>query len=37
MLPPDLVSILTWTEAVPLLLALVGSFMTIYAYCTTGI
>ena len=30
MLPPDLVSILTWTEAVPLLLALAGSFMTVY-------
>ena len=30
MLPPDLVSILTWTEAVPLLLALAGSFMTMY-------
>ena len=31
MLPPDLVSILTWTEAVPLLLVLAGSFMTVYA------
>ena len=31
MLPPDLVSILTWTEAVPLLLALAGSLMTVYA------
>ena len=30
MLPLDLVSILTWTEAVPLLLALAGSFMTVY-------
>ena len=30
MLPPDPVSILTWTEAVPLLLALAGSFMTVY-------
>ena len=29
-LPPDLVSFLTWTEAVPLLLALSGSFMTVY-------
>ena len=32
MLPPDPVSILTWTEAVPLLLALAGSFMTM---CTS--
>ena len=31
MLPPDPVSILTWTEAVPLLLALAGSLMTVYA------
>ena len=31
MLPPDLVSILTWTEAVPLWLALAGSLMTVYA------
>ena len=31
MLPPDLVSILTWTEVVPLLLALAGSLMTVYA------
>ena len=31
MLPPDLVSILTQTEAVPLLLVLAGSFMTVYA------
>ena len=31
MLRPDLVSILTWTEAVPLLLALAGSFITVYA------
>ena len=31
MLSPDLVSILTWTEAVPLLLVLAGSFMTVYA------
>ena len=31
MLPPDPVSILTWTKAVPLLLALAGSFMTLYA------
>ena len=31
MLPPDLVSILTWTEAVPLFLAHAGSFMTVYA------
>ena len=30
-LPPDPMSILTWTEAVPLLLALAGSFMTVYA------
>ena len=30
MLPPDLVSILTQTEAVPLLLVLAGSFMTVY-------
>ena len=30
MLPPDPVSILTWTEAVPLLLVLAGSFMTMY-------
>ena len=30
MLPPDLVSILTWTEAVPLLLAPAGSFMTMH-------
>ena len=30
MLSPDLVSILTWTEMVPLLLALAGSFMTVY-------
>ena len=30
MLPPDLVLILTWTEAVPLLLALAGSLMTVY-------
>ena len=30
MLPPDLVSTLTWTEVVPLLLALAGSFMTVY-------
>ena len=30
MLPPDAVSTLTWTEAVPLLLALAGSFMTMY-------
>ena len=30
MLPPDLMSILIWTEAVPLLLALAGSFMTVY-------
>ena len=30
MLPPDPVSILTWTEVVPLLLALAGSFMTVY-------
>ena len=29
MLPPDLVSILTQTEAVPLLLVLAGSFMTV--------
>ena len=36
MLPPDLVSILTWTEVVPLLLALAGSFMTVYACCTSG-
>ena len=32
MLPPDLVSILTQTEAVPLLLVLAGSFMTM---CTS--
>ena len=31
MLPPDPVSILTWTEAVPLLLVLAGSLMTVYA------
>ena len=31
MLPPDLVSIFTWTEAVPLLLVLAGSLMTVYA------
>ena len=31
MLPPDLVSTLTQTEAVPLLLALAGNFMTVYA------
>ena len=31
MLPPDPVSILTWTEVVPLLLVLAGSFMTVYA------
>ena len=31
MLPPDPVSILMWTEAVPLLLVLAGSFMTVYA------
>ena len=31
MLPPDLVSTLTWTEVVPLLLVLAGSFMTVYA------
>ena len=31
MLPPDLVSILTQTEAVPLLLVLAGSLMTVYA------
>ena len=31
MLPPDPVLILTWTEAVPLLLVLVGSLMTVYA------
>ena len=31
MLPPDQVSILTWTEAVPLLLVLAGSLMTVYA------
>ena len=31
MLPPVLVSILTWTEVVPLLLVLAGSFMTAYA------
>ena len=30
-LPPDPMSILTQTEAVPLLLALAGSFMTVYA------
>ena len=30
MLPPDLVLILTQTEAVPLLLALAGSLMTVY-------
>ena len=30
MLPPDPVSILTWTEVVPLLLVLAGSFMTMY-------
>ena len=30
MLPPDPVSILTQTEAVPLLLVLTGSFMTVY-------
>ena len=30
MLPPDPVSILTQTEVVPLLLALAGSFMTVY-------
>ena len=30
MLPPDLVSVLTWTEAVPLLLVPAGSFMTVY-------
>ena len=30
MLPPNLVSFLTQTEAVPLLLALVGSLMTVY-------
>ena len=30
MLPPDLVSILTWMEAVPLLLVLAGSLMTVY-------
>ena len=29
MLPPDPVSTLTWTEAVPLLLVLAGSFMTV--------
>ena len=31
MLTPDPVSILTWTEAVTLLLALAGSLMTVYA------
>ena len=31
MLPPDLVSILTQTEAVPLLLVLAGSLMTVHA------
>ena len=31
MLPPDPVSILTQTKAVPLLLALTGSLMTVYA------
>ena len=31
MLPPDPVSTLTWTEAVPLLLVLADSFMTVYA------
>ena len=31
MLPPDLVSILSQTEAVPLLLVLAGSVMTVYA------
>ena len=31
MLPPDLVSILTWTEVVPLLLVLAGSLMTVHA------
>ena len=31
MLSPDPVSILTWTEAVPLLLVLTGSLMTVYA------
>ena len=31
MLPPDPVSILTQTEVVPLLLALAGSLMTVYA------
>ena len=30
MLPPDPVSILTWTDAVPLLLVLASSFMTMY-------
>ena len=30
MLPPDPVLILTWTEAVSLLLALVGSLMIVY-------
>ena len=30
MLPPDLVSTLTWTEVVPLLLVLAGSFMMVY-------
>ena len=31
MLPPDQVSVLTWTEVVPLLIALAGSLMTVYA------
>ena len=31
MLPPDLVSILTGTEVVPLLLVLAGSLMTVYS------
>ena len=30
MLPPDPVSILTWTEVVPLLLVLAGSLLTVY-------
>ena len=30
MLPPNPVSILTWTEVVPLLLVLAGSLMTVY-------
>ena len=36
MLPPDLVSILTWTEAVPLLLELVGSLMTVHFIALPG-